>query len=143
MSARHLVRLPLPLPLARFPHHPCHFTGGSVTKSHLFFKALLKSSPLWSLLEGSQCERKQAGSRGDGAEPQLCPSQTLWLGVGATPCERRLPPLLSVSWGCCEERRRKVPSVILTACERPSVCLRLKYLPEFSVAATFPLSLFP
>lgn len=31
---------------------PLHRWRGSMTKSHLFFKALLKCSPLWSLLEG-------------------------------------------------------------------------------------------
>ena len=53
-DARHLVRVPLPLHLAWFPHHPCHFAGGSMTKSHWFFRLYSKAAPLEPFWKGAR-----------------------------------------------------------------------------------------
>lgn len=80
-AAHRLVGAPLPRHLAWFLCHLCHFTGGSMTKSHLLFKALLKCSPSGDFWKGARL-RWKALTQVNGVESQLCHLQPLWLTWG-------------------------------------------------------------
>lgn len=75
--------------LAWFLCHHCHFTGGSMIRSHSSFKALLKCSLFWNLWKEARLSWKILSLKAKGLSPSFAAaapvtwsgSETLWASV--------------------------------------------------------------